>query len=65
MTDYQRCPFCAGHEQVSAEAASLLGDGISDWVYMEEGPLKTELANIHNRILNDAQRAVEIDPLLS
>lgn len=54
VTDFVTCPFCAGHEKVSAEAADriagMIYDSMSGWP--EDDPLKVELDNIRNAILN-------------
>lgn len=63
MTDYQRCPFCSGHEQVSTEAMEILEEAIRAFLPKRESPLKCELENIRNVILNHQEREA-IDPLL-
>lgn len=56
MFNFTRCPFCAGHESVSPEAASTIAELISRSSY-EYGPqVEAELLNIRNAILNQAER---------
>lgn len=64
--NFTKCPFCAGHETVSAEAADAIGLALSKYPFSNypEGPLKVEIDNIRNAILNQAERAKPIDPLL-
>lgn len=57
MYNFVKCPFCAGHEFVSPDAA----DAIARMIVMGlkgsiESPLQTELFNIRNAILNMAER---------
>jgi hypothetical protein len=63
-----KCPFCAGHEAISPEAADAIGEMIFGWLSITqhpESPIKTELMNIRNSILNHQERAAEVDPLLA
>jgi hypothetical protein len=59
MTDYQRCPFCAGHEQVSIEAARTIGELVHAWIVEHEDDntaLNAEMYNIYNSLENMADR---------
>lgn len=62
MIDFITCPFCAGHETVSPEAADVIAALIEKYtrgsVVFE---LETELLNIRNAILNTAQRAQPVE----
>jgi hypothetical protein len=63
VVEFVKCPCCAGHEAISAEAADRLAgmiyNSMSGWP--EDSPLKCELMNIRNAILNTQER---VDPLL-
>ena len=66
--NFVKCPFCAGHETVSPEAAAFIEKAIA-YELDEAGsstptPLLVELSNIRNAILNMAERAIDVDPLL-
>jgi len=60
MFNFIKCPFCAGHETVSAEAAERIAGMIYNSMHgwPEDHPLMVELSNIHNAILNQAERTV-------
>lgn len=60
MTDFVTCPFCAGHEKVSDGAAAEIADWLAVWEYKADSPLKTELLNIRNAILNTAERKAPV-----
>jgi hypothetical protein len=63
---FVKCPCCAGHEAISAEAAEALATIIKHRLTgCGESPVTTELWNIYNTIVNDQERAAAIDPLLS
>jgi hypothetical protein len=63
---FVKCPFCAGHEAVSAKAADAIQSMIEEYQRgVIDGPLDTELWNIRNSILNHQERAAEVDPLLA
>jgi hypothetical protein len=65
VDSFIKCPFCAGHEVVSAEAAEIIANQIDECVnLLEEMPVKTELHNIRNAILNHQERATDVDELL-
>lgn len=68
MSNFTRCPFCAGHESVSPEAASIIRESIAlhlhRWRATLPEPVCGELENICNAIQNQEERAAEIDPLL-
>lgn len=60
-----QCPLCAHSETISAEAADALADAIRLFMHDKMAPaVVTELENIRNHILNQAERATPIDPLL-
>lgn len=69
MLNFIQCPFCAGLEKVSPEAADALANLIAQ---RSNGGMKNfvqiELDNIRNHILNVAERRPKnrkpIDPLL-
>ncbi len=66
MYNFVKCPFCAGCEAVSPEAAQEIAQLIIGWVdELDEGPVRTELENISNAILNRQERTTDIDPLLA
>ena len=69
MINFVQCPFCAGHESVSPEAAHLIKESIAlhlhRWGSTLPQSLVTELENICNAILNQAEREPAIDPLLA
>jgi hypothetical protein len=66
MTDFVKCPCCAGHESISADAAAALAILIEHRLKgCGESPLKTELWNIRNAILNTQERTAAVDPLLA
>ncbi len=66
MISFVKCPCCAGHEAISPEAAQEIAQLIIGWVdELDEGPVRTELENISNAILNRQERAADIDPLLA
>lgn len=68
--NFVKCPCCAGHETISAEAAAELAMMIFNRLDgFGESPVVTELNNIRNAILNMAERRSkcencgnEIDP---
>lgn len=67
MSDYQRCPFCAGHEVVSPQVVEVIGEMIGTCLATNpDWPKEAicELENIRNAILNHQERAADIDPLL-
>jgi hypothetical protein len=58
MYNFVQCPFCAGHETISAEAADAIAVLIRGYVHYaeEDNPLTAELSNIRNAILNRRER---------
>lgn len=55
--NFVKCPCCAGHETISAEAAAELAMMIFNRLDgFGEGPVVTELNNIRNTILNMQER---------
>lgn len=66
MISFVKCPFCAGHESISAEAADVLQRMIDNWLSYNDMnlPRDIELSNIRNAIQNRQERAAAIDPLL-
>jgi hypothetical protein len=60
MIEFIKCPFCAGHEAVTPEALEIIANQIDECVnLLDETPVKTELHNIRNAILNTRER---VDP---
>ena len=59
MLNFIRCPFCAGHESISAEAAKSIELMIHRWLETNvvRDHLAAELENIRNAILNQQERA--------
>lgn len=66
MFNFVKCPCCAGHETISAEAAGSISKAIEYWLeyLMPNDSALTELQNIRNAILNQQERKPAIDPLL-
>jgi hypothetical protein len=58
--NFIKCPFCAGHEVVSPEAAETIADMIQVWIDNDGDPTGEdptgELMNIRNAILNGQER---------
>lgn len=61
MTEFIHCPFCAGHESISAEAADRIKEAIERLLAADEtlSQAQTELMNIRNAILNAQERAAQ------
>ena len=60
MTEFVKCPFCAGAELVTPEALEIIANQIDECVnLLDETPVKTELHNIRNAILNTQERTSE------
>lgn len=61
MLNFTRCPFCAGHESISPEAAKSIELMIYRWLETNvvKDHLAGELENIRNAILNQQERTVE------
>lgn len=56
-SDFINCPFCSGHEAISQEAAVVILEAFEPYLKkFSEGPLKCELENIRNMILNAQER---------
>lgn len=63
---FVKCPCCCGHEVISAAAADRLATLIDISMDSEPAPIRAELENIRNSILNFQQHeAIDIDPLLA
>lgn len=60
MISFVKCPFCAGHEAISAKAVDAIANAIDAWVQEHGSPeLICELDNIRNDILNRQERTAE------
>jgi len=54
--NFVQCAFCSGHEKLSAEAADKIRFWIDMYSPQASHPLRGELENIRNVILNMAER---------